>query len=345
MKILITNDDGIDSNGIITLANEFKKMGDVIVVAPAFQMSATSHSLTTNKPLRYTKYYIQDEFFGYAINGSPADCVKFGILNILEKKKPDIVLSGINFGRNTGVNLLYSGTFAGATEGHLLGIPSFAVSLSSHNPKSDCKAAAEYAYKIVSEIIKRHDKEKIYLNINVPFVSPEEIKGIKITKNSNSYWEDEYEKRIDPFGKEYFWFNGMYVYDANEEDIDDAAVDENYVSVTPIKFQFTDLVLLEELRGLEYLDKDTDKELTDNIPLIDENEPEEFQEADKEIEKVLEERKVENNGIEPIEEISEVKIELEESIFPTSSIEFQEADKEIEKVLEERKIIKNLSEM
>ncbi len=336
MKILITNDDGINSNGIITLANKFKEMGDVIVVAPAIQMSATSHSLTTGKPLRYTKHYIQNEFFGYAINGSPADCVKFGILAILEKKNPDIVLSGINFGRNTGVNLLYSGTFAGATEGHLLGIPSFAVSLSSHNPQADCQAAAEYAYKIVSEIMKRHNKEKIFLNINVPFVSADKIKGIKITKNSSSYWEDEYEKRIDPFGKEYFWFNGMYVYDANEENIDDAAVDENFVAVTPIQFQFTNLVLLEELRELEHLEENTEKELTGNQLLIDKNEPEEFQEADKEIEKVLEERK-ENNVTLQLDEVEEPIAEQLQLIDENEPITFQDTDKKI--------IAKTLSEM
>jgi 5'-nucleotidase len=280
MKMLITNDDGISSNGIITLANRFKEMGEVIVVAPTVQMSATSHSLTTEKPLRYYKHYIKDEFFGYALNGSPADCIKFGILSILEKHKPDIVLSGINFGRNTGVNLFYSGTFAGATEGHLLGIPSFAVSLSSHNPETDCQVAADYAYKIVSNIMLRHDKEKIFLNINVPAVTEKQIKGIKITKSSSSYWDDNYEKRIDPFGKAYFWFNGTYIYDANEEEIDDVAIDKNYVSVTPIRFQFTNLTQIEELRGLEHLDKNL------------ENEPPEFQEADKEIEKVLEERKI-----------------------------------------------------
>ena len=320
MRILITNDDGISSNGIITLANRFKEMGEVIVVAPAEQMSATSHSLTTGKPLRFHKYYVQNEFFGYAVNGSPTDCVKFGILSILEKKKPDIVVSGINFGRNTGINLLYSGTFAGATEGHLLGIPSFAVSLASHNHDTDCFAAADYTYKIVSEIMLRHDKEKIFLNINVPAISSEQIKGIKITKNSNSYWEDEFEKRIDPFGKPYYWFNGLYVYDANEKEIDDDAVDSDYVSVTPIKFQFTDLIQMEGLRGLEHL-KDMKKiDTTDEV-----------------VNEILEE---------PDNDINEVINENNEKETDNNTDEIVNENNEKEKTSEEEKIIKrNLSDI
>ena len=333
MKILITNDDGISSNGIITLANKFKEMGEVIVVAPEMQMSATSHSLTTGKPLREHKYYINNEFFGYAINGSPADCVKFAILTILEKVKPDIVLSGINFGRNTGINLLYSGTFAGATEGHLSGIPSFAVSLSSHNHKTDCQTAADYTYKIVSEIMMRHDKEKIFLNINVPAVSADLIKGIKITKNSSSYWEDEFEKRIDPFGKPYYWFNGLYVYDANEEEIDDLAVDENYVSVTPIRFQFTNLVQMEELRGLEHLNTDS-KEQAIKQDIIAEIEPIEFQEVDKEIEKVLEERKTESGDIERSNKIAE-----------EPRIDKSMPEEETEQALEDKLVTRSLKDM
>jgi 5'-nucleotidase len=187
MKILITNDDGINSKGIIALARRFKEMGEVIVVAPNKQMSATSHSITTNRPLRYKKYYIDDEFFGYALDGTPADCVKFAVLALFEKKKPDIVLSGINYGRNTGINIMYSGTVAGATEGHLLKVPSFAVSLSSHDTEIECETAADYAFKIVEEAMKQDNKENLFLNINVPAVLKDQIKGIKIVSSSKSY--------------------------------------------------------------------------------------------------------------------------------------------------------------
>lgn len=263
MQILITNDDGISSKGIIALANKFKEMGDVLVVAPNKQMSATSHSITTNKPLRYKKHYINNELFGYALEGTPADCVKFAILELLKKQKPDIILSGINHGRNTGINIMYSGTIAGATEGALLNIPSFAVSLSSHDTQADCSAAAELAFQIVSKTmseciatanipntsslydemadlpsnikqdyqtlpvlngkekqnsnttdstsypskenaqgvsaavsdtscIKQEDRPRlfennVFININVPDVETNKIKGVKVVKSSNSY--------------------------------------------------------------------------------------------------------------------------------------------------------------
>jgi len=192
MKILITNDDGINSKGIITLANKFKEIGEVIVVAPNKQMSAVSNSLTTNKPLRYKKHYINNEFFGYALDGTPADCIKFAILSLLNQQKPDIILSGINYGRNTGINILYSGTLAGATEGYLLNIPSFAISLSSHNTEMQCDTAAEFTLKIVTEIMSNENNNKykfenLFLNINIPAIETNQIKGIKVVKNSNSY--------------------------------------------------------------------------------------------------------------------------------------------------------------
>jgi 5'-nucleotidase len=187
MKILITNDDGINSKGIIALARRFKEMGEVIVVAPNKQMSATSHSITTNRPLRYKKYYIENEFFGYALDGTPADCVKFAVLSLLEKQKPDIVLSGINYGRNTGINIMYSGTIAGATEGHLLKVPSFAISLSSHNTELESETAADYAFKIITEVLKQDNKENLFLNINVPAIPTDQIKGVKVVSNSKSY--------------------------------------------------------------------------------------------------------------------------------------------------------------
>lgn len=279
MNILITNDDGIDSKGITALAKKFKEMGNVIVVAPNKQMSATSHSITTVNPIRIQKYYKENEFFGYSVMGTPADCVKMAIITLLDKK-PDIILSGINHGRNTGINIMYSGTVAAAAEGFLIGIPSFAISLSSHDSEMECETAAEYAFKIVSEVMKKEDSGKFFVNINVPAIENQKIKGIKVTKSSNSYWEDEYEKRIDPFGRPYFWFNGSYVYDANEEMIDDAALDDGYVTITPLQYQFTNVEQLQALSDLMGTAKDNsdDNSDTENIA---------FKSADEEIERIL----------------------------------------------------------
>ncbi len=250
MKILISNDDGIDSNGLFSLTTKFEELGEVIVIAPDKQMSATSHALTTIVPLRVKKFYKNNKFFGYAVNGSPADCMKLALFSLLDEK-PDIVLAGINHGRNTGINVMYSGTVAAAAEGFIAGIPSFAVSLSSHNTEKEMQTAAQYAFDIVKKVINSKLKENIFLNINIPAIPKEEIKGIKVVKTAASFWEDEYEKRIDPFRYEYYWFNGTYVYDEMDIDTDDVAVDNGYVAVTPLQYNFTNIHQLETIKFLD----------------------------------------------------------------------------------------------
>jgi len=306
MNILITNDDGIDSKGIAALAEKFKEMGEITVVAPSKQMSATSHSITTVTPIRVQKYYRNDAFWGYSVMGSPADCVKWA-LSSLFSQKPDIILSGINHGRNTGINIMYSGTVAAAAEGHIVGIPSFAISLSSHDANIECAPAAEYAFKIVSEMIKREDKNKLFLNINVPAIEKDKIKGIKVVRSSNSFWEDNFEKRIDPFGRVYYWFNGSYIYDANEENIDDVVLDDNYVAVTPLQYQFTNIQQLEEIKELENISNVDDVDATDS----------------ETINEVENENKVEN------ETESKTKNDEQEEVF-------ERADTEIERILSDR---------
>ena len=328
MNILITNDDGIEAQGIHALAKKFKEMGNVVVVAPNKQMSATSHSITTVNPIRVQKYHKDDVFFGYAITGTPADCVKLALTTLLDEK-PDLVLSGINHGRNTGINIMYSGTVAGAAEGFLIGIPSFAISLSSHDVELECDTAAEYAFKIVSEIMKQEDKKNIFININIPAVEKEKIQGIKTAKSSNSYWEDEYEKRIDPFGRPYFWFNGSYIYDANEEDIDDAVLDAGYIAVTPLQYQFTNLEQLEII-----------KVLVENIKNIEDEEEnlEENLENGENIEDLESEENLENKeNIENLENEENKEISAEELVeeVPDEDPIFKLVDAEIEKILSE----------
>ena len=216
-------------------------------------MSAMSHALTTSTPLRTREVSINNKPFGFAVSGTPADCVKWAIISLL-KKKPDMILSGINHGRNTGVNIMYSGTVAAAAEGHLLGIPSVAVSLSSHNPEKETTTAANYAYDIVNKIYiqnKNNFAPDLFLNINVPAIKPEEIKGVRFVKASSSFWDDDYEKRVDPFGRIYYWFNGAYVYDEADTETDDTAVDAGYVAVTPLQYSFTNLGQLEKIKSIE----------------------------------------------------------------------------------------------
>ncbi len=247
--ILISNDDGIDSPGIFSLVNAIKKIGEVVVAAPDRQQSAVGHALTVANPLRVTPFRRNGEMFGYAVNGTPADCVKLAISNILERK-PDMVISGINHGQNTAINILYSGTVSAATEGNLLGIPSIAVSVASYDDNYDCTASAEITREIVKKLGKSIPKDTL-LNINIPALKKEEIKGTKVTRLSDNIWMDSYEKRKDPFGRSYFWFAGKFTQDDRDANSDHVALEEGYVTVTPIKYKFTDDDILDNLKFIE----------------------------------------------------------------------------------------------
>ena len=246
--ILVTNDDGIDSPGIYALAEVMKELGEVIVAAPDRQQSAIGHALTVAQPLRTTKFK-RNKMFGHAINGTPTDCVKFAISAIL-KHKPDLVISGINHGQNTSVNILYSGTVSAATEGMLLKIPSIAISLASYDLNADCSVAADYAKLIAKKLLGQQLPKGTLLNVNVPALEKEKIKGIKITRHSNSYWDDFYEKRVDPFGRDYYWFSGKYKINDDTNEADDVAIKEGYVSVTPIHFDFTNYDELDNIKQI-----------------------------------------------------------------------------------------------
>ncbi|MCX7908839.1 MAG: 5'/3'-nucleotidase SurE [Ignavibacteria bacterium] len=248
--IFVTNDDGIDSNGLYQLVKELRTIGEVIVVAPDHQQSAVGHMLTISKPLRFSKFFRNGEIFGFAVNGSPSDCVKLALSSILPRK-PDILVSGINYGKNTSINILYSGTVAAATEGYLAGIPSIAISLSTYDINYDCKFPAILSRKIIQNLFFETKLKFKLLNVNIPAIPETQLKGIMITHCSNSYWNDKYEKRVDPFGREYYWFAGEYVSNSDDEGSDDWALKNGFVSITPISFNFTDFSLLNELKKIE----------------------------------------------------------------------------------------------
>jgi 5'-nucleotidase len=238
LKILISNDDGIDSPGIEALAKELKKIGDVIVIAPRTEQSAVGHAITMKFPLRITEYSKNGSFFGYAIDGTPADCIKIGIRNIL-KEPPDIVLSGINCGSNTAINILYSGTVSAAREAAIMDIPSIAVSVTSHDPKN-YSYAAKFSSELTELVAKNKLKTGTLLNVNVPDLPENEIKGVLLTQQGKSKWDDIYEERVDPYGKKYYWLTGNLMQADSTLETDQFAVRQNYVSVTPIHFDLTD---------------------------------------------------------------------------------------------------------
>jgi len=256
MTILVTNDDGIHALGLAALAASLKTLGRIIVVAPDRERSAVSHSFTMNDPIRAHK--LDEDFI--MIDGTPTDCVMFGIFGHLDEK-PDLVVSGINSGANMGDDVTYSGTVAAALEGTLLGVPSIAVSLvnkdhRAHSPaeKTDLhyETAATFARELSQRVIELGLPEGTLLNVNVPNLPPEECQGVRITRLGKRIYNDWVERRVDPLGREYFWLAGDPPSHHAEPGTDFAAIDDDCISVTPLKFEVTDLDAISDLEGRGY---------------------------------------------------------------------------------------------
>jgi 5'-nucleotidase len=246
LNILVSNDDGIDAPGIWALAKELSALGHVTVVAPDKQRSAIGHAITMNYPLRVKKFVKNGKFFGYAVEGTPADCVKIAVRTILHQP-PDLLVSGVNHGSNTAINIIYSGTVSAATEGTILGIPSIAVSLTTYE-ETDFSFAAKFARKLAQLVVKKGLPEDTLLNVNVPAVRESAIRGVRITRQGKSRWDDTFDLRRDPNNKEYYWLKGKLDITDKGEDTDQIAILKNYISITPIHF---DLTAYSALAGLE----------------------------------------------------------------------------------------------
>ncbi len=246
MRILVSNDDGIDSDGIFALVQSLKEIGEVTVVAPHKEQSAVGHAITMQIPLSVTETYKNGEFFGYAVSGTPADCVKIGIRNIM-KSPPDLVVSGINHGSNTAINIIYSGTVSAAREAAIMDVPSIAISVTSHDV-SDFTAAAKIARLIALETAGKDLPKGTLLNVNVPNVPEDQIAGLMLTKQGKSKWDDIYEQRTDPYGKDYYWLTGTLMDADTDIETDQVAIKRNYVSVSPIHFDLTDYETYDKMK-------------------------------------------------------------------------------------------------
>ena len=244
LRILVSNDDGIDAPGIFRLVQELKKIGDVTVVAPDKQQSAVGHAITMNFPLRAKEFKKNGVFFGYAVEGTPADSVKLAVKALL-KKKPDILVSGVNHGANTAISIIYSGTVSAATEGTILGIPSIAVSLTTYGPP-DFRYAAKFARKLASLVARKGLPEGTLLNVNVPPFPEKEIKGVVMTRQGRAVWNDTFDVRRDPANKEYYWLTGALADNDEGLGFDQSAIRSNFISVTPIHYDLTDYTMLDE---------------------------------------------------------------------------------------------------
>ncbi len=247
MKILISNDDGITSVGLAALAKELKKIGDVTIIAPLTEQSAVGHAITMKNPLRISEHFINGEFYGYAVDGTPADCVKIGIRNIL-KDVPDVVVSGINLGSNAAINIIYSGTVSAAREAAIMDVPSIAVSVTSHDA-THFEFAAKLSADLALKIVKNGIPNGTLLNVNVPDLPEDKLAGILVTQQGKSKWDDIYEERIDPWGKKYYWLTGNLMQNDTSLESDQFALKNNYATVTPIHFDLTDYKAYETMKS------------------------------------------------------------------------------------------------
>lgn len=247
LHVLVSNDDGIDAPGIFALVQELKRFADVTVVAPDRQQSAVGHAITMNYPLRAVPYRKGDDFFGYAVSGTPADAVKLGVRFLL-KRPPDLLMSGINHGSNTAISVIYSGTVSAATEGTILGIPSIAVSLTTHG-EADFSYAAKFGARIAQLVARKGLPSGTLLNVNVPAIPERNIRGVRVTRQGASTWDDTFDVRRDPANREYFWLTGRLKVTDTEPDVDEVAVRQRYVSITPIRYDLTDRKMMGRMEG------------------------------------------------------------------------------------------------
>lgn len=249
MRILISNDDGIASPGLLKTAEKLCVDHEVYVIAPDRERSAAGHSLTLHKPLRIEEVDIGIKVAkAWSTTGTPGDCVKIGISSILDKK-PDLIISGINLGPNLGADIIYSGTVSAALEGAVLGYPSIAASLFGSGTFTDAsfEYPAEFLANFMNKIAEIKFPKKTILNLNFPAVDKSEIAGIQITKTGTRMYTDQYEKRIDPRGKTYYWLAGEFISAGEEEGTDINAVMNNKISITPVTFELTHKSIMPEL--------------------------------------------------------------------------------------------------
>jgi 5'-nucleotidase len=248
MRILLTNDDGIHAPGLMALFKELSSDFDVHIVAPEVEMSAVGHAITLSSPLRVKEVRKNGTFFGYSITGTPADCVKIGVQELLETP-PEMILSGINLGANVGVDVLYSGTVSAATEGAFLGIPSVALSLDTRiNP--NFQFAARFSREMIAYVRNHGLKVGTALNVNIPAVPPNQITGVIITRQGEGRYRERFERRVDPRGNIYYWLVGEIPEEDEGEDSDSKVLKEGKISITPVNYDLTCHEEMERLKAI-----------------------------------------------------------------------------------------------
>lgn len=237
--ILVTNDDSIVSPGIRALISIMKTIGDVVVVAPDSPQSASGHAITLNSTLQIDKVNLDPELLHeYSCSGTPVDCVKIAVREVL-KRKPDLCVSGINHGSNSSINVIYSGTMSAAVEAGIEGIPAIGFSHLDYSWETNLEPTKEWIKKITLEVLEKGLPEGVVLNVNFPKEKTGTIKGVKVCRQAKANWEEKFDKRTNPQGKEYYWLSGEFVNKDKGEDTDEWALENGYVSIVPVQFDLT----------------------------------------------------------------------------------------------------------
>jgi 5'-nucleotidase len=237
--ILITNDDGISAPGIRALIDVMKQLGDVVVVAPDSPQSAMGHAITINNTLFINKVNFDSEVKEeYSCSGTPVDCVKLAVNEIL-KQKPDLCVSGVNHGSNSSINVIYSGTMSAAVEAGIEGIPAIGFSLLDYDWNADFEPVKNAIKTIASQVLENGLPEGVILNVNFPKLKEYEIKGIKVCRQAKAFWKEEFDKRKTPQGKDYYWLTGEFINQDKGEDTDEWALANGYISIVPVQFDLT----------------------------------------------------------------------------------------------------------
>jgi len=244
--IFVTNDDGIQAPGLRTLIGLMRKIGKVIVVVPDRSRSGTAHGITINVPLRLETIAREPDYEEYCCNGTPVDCVKIGFKVVLGNH-PDILVSGINHGSNASINIIYSGTMAAVLEGCMSGIPSVGFSLMNYGWNADFNPSGKYVKQITESVLENGLPEGICLNVNIPDIPEEQILGVKICRQSEGTWQEDFDERVDPTGRKYYWLKGIFIKAGDGLDTDEWALEHGYISVVPVHTDFTARHALEKL--------------------------------------------------------------------------------------------------
>ena len=250
--ILVSNDDGISAPGIRHLIRLMQKLGEVFVVAPNSPQSGMSHAITLESMLFSERVSVEESgVTEYACSGTPVDCVKLAMNKLLDRK-PDLCVSGINHGANSSVNVLYSGTMAAALEGAIAGVPSIGFSLLDYSQDADFSQSEDHVLRIACHVLESGLPSGICLNVNIPKLSREQIKGVKVFRQSDGHWEEDFDERMNPMGKTYYWLTGKFYNHDEGKDTDIWALENGYISVVPVKFDVTAHHHIQQLNFLNH---------------------------------------------------------------------------------------------